>query len=141
MPDAVGSSSKSAARRGRRRLQDQPAERLGDRRRRAPPDACAKAEEEARRWPSASPASIRNVDFNTVPSVIYTSPEFASVGQTEQQLKEGRRTRRYVPVLRTAARARLGDTTACKGLIACETKKCGVHIVGPARRKLIAGKR
>ena len=28
-----------------------------------------------------------HVDFNTVPWVIYTSPEIAWVGQTEQQLK------------------------------------------------------
>jgi dihydrolipoamide dehydrogenase len=30
---------------------------------------------------------VGHVDFNTVPWVIYTSPEFAWVGQTEQQLK------------------------------------------------------
>ena len=41
----------------------------------------------ALRWRSASPGQHGHVDFNTVPWVIYTSPEIAWVGQTEQQLK------------------------------------------------------
>ena len=52
-----------------------------------------------------------HLDFNTIPSVIYTSPEIAWVGKTEQQLKVkaglGVTSHRRVPVLRQrAGRAR-----------------------------------
>ena len=54
-----------------------------------------------------------HVDFNTIPWVIYTSPEIAWVGKTEQQLKAARRRlpRRQLSVLgeRPRARARRHD--------------------------------
>ena len=47
-----------------------------------------KAEEEGVAVAERIAGQKPHVDFNTVPWVIYTSPEIAWVGQTEQQLKE-----------------------------------------------------
>jgi dihydrolipoamide dehydrogenase len=83
-----------------------------------------------------------HLDFNTIPSVIYTSPEIAWVGKTEQQLKaEGTEYRTGVFPFSANARARaLGDTTGLVKVIA-ETKSdqiLGVHIMGPMAGELIA---
>ncbi len=83
-----------------------------------------------------------HLDFNTIPSVIYTSPEIAWVGKTEQQLKaEGVAYRAGVFPFSANARARaLGDTTGLvKFLAAEETDEIlGVHIIGPFAGELIA---
>jgi dihydrolipoamide dehydrogenase len=87
-----------------------------------------------------------HVDFNTIPSVIYTSPEIAWVGQTEQQLKEkglafGIDYRTGVFPFSANARARaLGDTSGLVKFIAhARTDEIlGVHIIGPMAGELIA---
>ena len=38
-------------------------------------------------WPSSWPARP-HIDYNAIPAVIYTAPEVASVGKTEEELKE-----------------------------------------------------
>jgi dihydrolipoamide dehydrogenase len=83
-----------------------------------------------------------HLDFNTIPSVIYTAPEIAWVGKTEQQLKaQGVEYRTGVFPFSANARARaLGDTTGLVKVIA-ETKSdqiLGVHIMGPMAGELIA---
>ena len=83
-----------------------------------------------------------HVDFNTVPWVIYTSPEIAWVGQTEQQLKAtGRdvRTGSFPFMANGRARA-LGDTTGFVKVIAdAKTDQIlGVHAIGPMVSELIA---
>ncbi|HEX6690143.1 MAG TPA: dihydrolipoyl dehydrogenase [Burkholderiales bacterium] len=83
-----------------------------------------------------------HVDFNLVPSVIYTTPEIAWVGQTEQQLKAAGveyRTGSFPFAANARARA-LGDTS---GLVKMISKKetdeiLGVHIIGPFAGELIA---
>jgi dihydrolipoamide dehydrogenase len=83
-----------------------------------------------------------HVDFNTVPWVIYTTPEIAWVGQTEQQLKAAGieyRTGSFPFAANARARA-LGDTT---GLVKFVCRKdtdeiLGVHIIGPFAGELIA---
>jgi dihydrolipoamide dehydrogenase len=83
-----------------------------------------------------------HVDFNTVPWVIYTTPEIAWVGKTEQQLKaEGvdYRTGSFPFAANARARA-LGDTS---GLVKFISRKetdevLGVHIIGPFAGELIA---
>src|SRR6478672_1065118 len=83
-----------------------------------------------------------HVDFNTVPWVIYTSPEIAWVGQTEQQVKAAGieyRTGSFPFAANARARA-LGDTT---GLVKFICRKdtdeiLGVHIIGPFAGELIA---
>jgi len=81
-------------------------------------------------------------DLNTVPSVIYTTPEIAWVGKTEQQLKaEGVEYRAGVFPFSANARARaLGDTTGMVKFVAhAKTDEIlGVHIIGPLASELIA---
>ncbi|HEU4442873.1 MAG TPA: FAD-dependent oxidoreductase, partial [Burkholderiales bacterium] len=83
-----------------------------------------------------------HLDFNTIPSVIYTAPEIAWVGKTEQQLKaEGVEYRTGVFPFSANARARaLGDTTGLVKFIAhAKTDEIlGVHIMGPMAGELIA---
>ena len=83
-----------------------------------------------------------HLDFNTIPSVIYTAPEIAWVGKTEQQLKaEGIPFRAGVFPFSANARARaLGDTTGLVKVLAREKTDeiLGVHIMGPYAGELIA---
>jgi dihydrolipoamide dehydrogenase len=83
-----------------------------------------------------------HLDFNTIPSVIYTSPEIAWVGKTEQQVKaSGVEYRIGVFPFSANARARaLGDTTGLVKFIAdAKTDEIlGVHIMGPMAGELIA---
>jgi dihydrolipoamide dehydrogenase len=83
-----------------------------------------------------------HIDFNTVPWVIYTTPEIAWVGKTEQQLKaEGVEYRAGSVPFAANARARaLGDTTGLvKFLAKTGTDEIlGVHIIGPFAGELIA---
>jgi dihydrolipoamide dehydrogenase len=83
-----------------------------------------------------------HVDFNTVPWVIYTSPEIAWVGQTEQQLKAAGRAYRAgtFPFMANGRARALGDTTGMvKFLADAKTDEIlGVHIIGPMASELIA---
>jgi len=83
-----------------------------------------------------------HVDFNTVPWVIYTSPEIAWVGKNEQQLKaEGVEYRVGTFPFMANGRARaLGDTTGMVKMLAdARTDRIlGVHIIGPMASELIA---
>jgi dihydrolipoamide dehydrogenase len=87
-----------------------------------------------------------HLDFNTVPSVIYTSPEIAWVGKTEQQLREEKQAsgvdyRTGVFPFSANARARaLGDTTGLVKVIARTgtDEILGVHIMGPFASELIS---
>jgi dihydrolipoamide dehydrogenase len=82
------------------------------------------------------------VDFNTVPWVIYTSPEIAWVGQTEQQLKAAGRAYRAgsFPFMANGRARALGDTTGFVKIVADEKtdEVLGVHIIGPMASELIA---
>jgi dihydrolipoamide dehydrogenase len=83
-----------------------------------------------------------HLDFNTIPSVIYTAPEIAWVGKTEQQVKaSGVEYRTGVFPFSANARARaLGDTTGLVKFVAdAKTDEIlGVHIIGPFAGELIA---
>lgn len=83
-----------------------------------------------------------HVDFNLVPAVIYTSPEIAWVGKSEQQLKkEGVAYRAGTfPFLANGRARALGDTTGMvKFLADASTDEIlGVHIIGPLASELIA---
>jgi dihydrolipoamide dehydrogenase len=83
-----------------------------------------------------------HVNFNTIPWVIYTSPEIAWVGQTEQQLKAAGRAYKAgtFPFLANGRARALGDTTGMVKVIAAAATDeiLGVHIVGPMASELIS---
>jgi dihydrolipoamide dehydrogenase len=101
-----------------------------------------KAEEEGVAVAERIAGQKPHFDFNTVPWVIYTAPEIAWVGKTEQQLKAERvEYRAGVFPFSANARARaLGDTSGLvKVLAASKTDEIlGVHIIGPFASELIA---
>jgi dihydrolipoamide dehydrogenase len=101
-----------------------------------------KAEEEGVAVAERIAGQHGHVNFNTVPWVIYTSPEIAWVGETEQQLKaRGAAYRAGTFPFMANGRARaLGDTTGMVKMLA-EAKTdeiLGVHIIGPMASELIA---
>jgi len=101
-----------------------------------------KAEEEGVAVAERIAGQHGHVNFNTIPWVIYTNPEIAWVGQTEEQLKaEGRAYKSGVFPFMANGRARaLGDTTGMVKMLADATTDeiLGVHIVGPMASELIA---
>jgi dihydrolipoamide dehydrogenase len=101
-----------------------------------------KAEEEGVAVAQRIAGQYGHVDFNTVPWVIYTSPEIAWVGKTEQQLKaEGVEVRTGSFPFMANGRARaLGDTTGFVKMIADAKTDLilGVHIIGPMASELIS---
>ncbi|MDE2047545.1 MAG: dihydrolipoyl dehydrogenase [Betaproteobacteria bacterium] len=101
-----------------------------------------KAEEEGVAVAERIAGQHGHVNFNTIPWVIYTSPEIAWVGQTEQQLKAAGRDYRAgsFPFMANGRARALGDTTGLvKFLADAKTDEIlGVHIVGPMASELIA---
>ena len=101
-----------------------------------------KAEEEGAAVAERIAGQHGHVNFNTIPWVIYTSPEIAWVGQTEEQLKaEGRAYKAGSFPFMANGRARaLGDTTGMVKMLAdaATDEILGVHIVGPLASELIA---
>ncbi len=83
-----------------------------------------------------------HVDFNTVPWVIYTSPEIAWVGQTEQQLKAAGREYRAgtFPFMANGRARALGDTGGFVKVLADAKSDeiLGVHMIGQMVSELIS---
>ena len=81
-------------------------------------------------------------NFETIPSVIYTSPEIAWVGKTEQQLKaEGVAYKvGKIPFLANGRALGMGDPTGFVKMLACaQTDRIlGVHIIGANASELIS---
>lgn len=101
-----------------------------------------KAEEEGVAVAEILAGQAGHVNYETVPYVIYTWPEFASVGYTEEQLKQ-----KNVPYksgefpFAANGRAKAAGQTdgGVKVLAHAETDKLlGVHIVGPRASDLLA---
>lgn len=101
-----------------------------------------KAEEEGVAVAERIAGQHGHVNFNTIPWVIYTSPEIAWVGRTEQQLKADAVDYKAgtFPFLANGRARALGDTTGMvKFLADAKTDEIlGVHIVGPMASELIA---
>ncbi|MBP7451279.1 MAG: dihydrolipoyl dehydrogenase [Ottowia sp.] len=101
-----------------------------------------KAEEEGVAVAERIAGQHGHVDFNLVPWVIYTSPEIAWVGKTEQQLKEAgvQYKAGSFPFLANGRARALGDTTGMVKMLAdaATDEILGVHIVGPMASELIA---
>ena len=101
-----------------------------------------KAEEEGVAVAERIAGQHGHVNFNTIPWVIYTSPEIAWVGQTEQQLKAAGRAYKSgtFPFMANGRARALGDTTGMVKMLAdaASDEILGVHIVGPMASELIA---
>jgi dihydrolipoamide dehydrogenase len=83
-----------------------------------------------------------HVDLNTIPWVIYTAPEIAWVGQTEEQLKAAGVAYRAgsFPFMANGRARAMGDTSGFVKIVADEKtdRVLGVHIIGPFASELIA---
>jgi dihydrolipoamide dehydrogenase len=83
-----------------------------------------------------------HVNYDTIPGVVYTHPELATVGKTEEQLREsGHKYHKGVFPFQASGRARtLGQTAGRVKILADATtdRILGVHILGPRAGDLIA---
>jgi len=83
-----------------------------------------------------------HIHFDTIPWVIYTDPEIAWVGKTEQQLKEHGVAYRSgsFPFAATGRGLAMGDAAGMVKMLADEVTDeiLGVHIIGPNASELIA---
>ncbi len=83
-----------------------------------------------------------HVDYDVIPSVVYTDPELASVGATEAQLKEqgiAYATGRFQFRANGRAKSLGQEEGMAKVLSSSETGKIlGAHIVGPRASEMIA---
>jgi dihydrolipoamide dehydrogenase len=85
---------------------------------------------------------VSEVNYKVIPCVIYTAPEIAWVGQTEEDVRKSGRPYKVgsFPFL-ASGRARAMEATAgfCKVISATDDDELlGVHIVGPMAGELIA---
>ncbi len=101
-----------------------------------------KAEEEGVAVAERIAGGAGHVDLATIPSVVYTDPEIAWVGQTEAQLKaSGRAYRSGSFPFSANGRARAaGHTTGLVKMLAdaATDEILGVHIIGPSASELIS---
>jgi dihydrolipoamide dehydrogenase len=81
-------------------------------------------------------------NFDTIPFVIYTSPEIAWVGKTEQQLKADGVAYKAgkIPFLANGRALGMGDSTGFVKMLACANtdRILGVHIIGANASELIS---
>jgi dihydrolipoamide dehydrogenase len=83
-----------------------------------------------------------HVDYNSIPGVVYTEPEIASVGRTEEQLKAGNVAYKK-GVFPFLANGRARALNKMEGRVkvltdATTDRVLGVHIIGPRAGDLIA---
>lgn len=101
-----------------------------------------KAEDEGVAFAEILAGKAGHVDYNTIPSVIYTWPEMASVGITEEQAKERKLDYRVgkVPFLANGRAKAMDETEGVVKILAdAKTDRVlGVHIFGPRASDLIA---
>lgn len=85
---------------------------------------------------------IAEVNYDVIPSVIYTAPEIAWVGKTEEQVRaSGRAYKKGSFPFAASGRAKaMEQTTGLVKIIAAEDNDeiLGVHIIGPMAGELIA---
>ena len=82
------------------------------------------------------------VNYNVIPSVIYTAPEIAWVGKTEQEVKESGRAYKTgsFPFAASGRAKAMEQTSGMVKIISAQDddEVLGVHIVGPMAGELIA---
>ena len=101
-----------------------------------------KAMEEAVMVAERMAGQAGHCNFDTIPWVIYTSPEIAWVGKTEQELKSAGVAYKVgkIPFLANGRALGMGDTTGFVKMLAdAETDRIlGVHVIGANASELIA---
>jgi dihydrolipoyl dehydrogenase len=101
-----------------------------------------KAEEEGIACVERIATGYGHVNYDAIPGIVYTHPEIASVGRTEDELqKAGVAYKKGVFFFRANGRAKaLGDTDGRVKILADEAtdRILGVHILGPRAGDLIA---
>lgn len=101
-----------------------------------------KAEEEGSFVAEVISGQKPHIDYNLIPGVVYTWPEVASVGQTEEQLKEKKVAYKTgIFPFKASGRARASmDTDGLVKVLADEKTDeiLGVHMIGPRTADMIA---
>jgi dihydrolipoamide dehydrogenase len=101
-----------------------------------------KAEEEGRLVAEYIAGQKPHINYNLIPSVVYTWPEVAGVGMTEEQLKENGtpyKTGSFPFKASGRARASMDIDGLVKVLADKETDELlGVHMIGPRAADMIA---
>ena len=101
-----------------------------------------KAEEEGIAVAEIIAGQSGHVNYNTIPMVVYTSPEVASVGKTEQQLIEENIKYKIgkFPFMANPRAKVINETEGFVKILAEEKtdKVLGVHIIGPHAGDMIA---
>lgn len=108
----------------------------------AGPMLAHKAEDEGVAFAELLAGKPGHIDYDTIPNVVYTWPELASVGRTEEQLKEqGVAYKVGKSPFMANGRAKAMDETEGVVKILADAKTdrlLGAHIVGPRASDLIA---
>ena len=83
-----------------------------------------------------------HINYDTIPGVVYTTPEVASIGKTEEQLKESNisyKIGKFSFMANSRAKA-IDDTEGFVKILADEKtdKVLGAHLIGPHAGELIA---
>jgi dihydrolipoamide dehydrogenase len=107
----------------------------------AGPMLAHKAEEDGVACADGIAGKWAHVDYDLVPAVVFTHPEIAAVGKTEEQLKEaGVAYKKGVFPFRANGRARtINDTTGKVKVLAdaATDRVLGIHIIGPAAGDIV----
>lgn len=85
---------------------------------------------------------VAEMNYDVIPSVVYTAPEIAWVGKTEEEVKETSRSYK-VGTFNFAANGRAKGMEQAHGLVKIisaedDDEVLGVHIIGPMAGELIA---
>jgi dihydrolipoamide dehydrogenase len=100
-----------------------------------------KAEEDGVACVEGMKTGHAHVDYDLVPAVVFTHPEIAAVGKTEEQLNaEGRKYCKGVFPFRANGRARTINDTIGKVKVladAATDRVLGIHVIGPAAGDII----
>lgn len=101
-----------------------------------------KAEEEGIACVERIATGYGHVDYNSIPSVVYTHPEIASVGRTEEELKAAgvAYKKGSFPFMASGRARAIGETEGRVKVLsdAATDRVLGVHILGPHAGDLIA---
>src|ERR1700678_1242109 len=108
----------------------------------AGPMLAHKAEEEGVAAAEIVAGQAGHVNYDVIPNVVYTKPEIASVGKTEEELKSAGtayNVGRFPFTANARARANLATNCFVKILADAKTDRVlGVHILGPDAETMIA---